>query len=67
LAAADRRKFISLLESRRSKISSELIVSAHTAEPETLAQRVYARASVQKRQDGGEMAILALIGTLPGG
>jgi len=32
-AAADRRKFIHLLASRRSKVSSALTIAAHTAEP----------------------------------
>ena len=66
-AAADRRKFISLMEARRSKISSELRVAAHTAEPEALARRAYARVPVQKGQDGGElMALVAFIATLSG-
>lgn len=66
LAAADRRKFISLLESRRSTIGSELIVAAHTAEPEALAKRAYTRASLQKGQGGGEMAFSAVIATPSG-
>jgi hypothetical protein len=67
LAAADRRQFISLLESHRSKIGSELRVAAHTADPETLAKRAYAHASVQRTQEGGElMALLTVIATLPG-
>lgn len=66
-AAADRRKFISLMESRSSKISSELKVAAHTAEPEALARRAYARVSVRKGQDGGDLlALLVVIATLSG-
>jgi hypothetical protein len=67
LAAADRGKFISLVDSRRSKISRDLTVAAHTAEPEALAKRAYARASVQKGQDGGElMALVSVIATESG-
>ena len=66
-AAADRRKFVSLMESRSSKISSELKVAAHTAEPEALARRAYARVSVRKGQDGGDLlALLVVIATLSG-
>ena len=66
LAAADRGKFISLVDSRRSKISRDLRVAAHTAEPEALAKRAYARA-VQKGQDGGElMALVSVIATESG-
>lgn len=64
LAAADRRKFIFLMESQRSKISSELRVAAHTADPEALAKRAFARESVQRGQDGGDlMALLMVIAT----
>jgi hypothetical protein len=66
LAAADRSTFISLLESRRSKIDRELRVAAHTAEPEVLAQRAYARVSLQKGQGGAEMAFFPFIATPSG-
>jgi hypothetical protein len=68
LAAADRRKFITLLESRSSKIGSELIVAAHTAEPETLARRAFAHRSVQQAQAGGGdfVLLLGVIATLSG-
>jgi hypothetical protein len=46
-AAADRRQFIALLETRRSQVSSELLIAAHTAEPELLAKRAFAK----QRQD----------------
>ena len=66
LAAAHRGKFISLVDSRRSKISRDLTVAAHPAEPEALAKRAYARA-VQKGQDGGElMALVSVIATVSG-
>jgi hypothetical protein len=64
LAAADRRKFITLLESCRSKIGSELIVAAHTAEPETLAKRAFAHAPVQQADGGEFLSLLSVIAML---
>jgi hypothetical protein len=49
-AAADRRQLIALLETRRSQVSSELLIAAHTAEPEALARRAFAKATREKRR-----------------
>jgi|RhiMethySRZTD1v2_1073278.scaffolds.fasta_scaffold1312980_1 hypothetical protein len=53
-AVADRRQFIALLETRHSPVSSELLIAAHTAEPETLAKRAFAKAVQDDAMAGGD-------------
>ena len=58
VAAADRRTFVAALEGRRSQLDREMLVAAHTAEPEALAKRVLARtADKEGQQDLGGLAI----------
>jgi hypothetical protein len=56
----DRRRFVALLEGRRSQLSAELLVAAHTAEPEALAKRGLARAADKK----GQSDLTALVGLI---
>jgi len=59
-ATADRRTFTALLESRRSPVSSELLIASHTAEPEALAKRAFAKAARERQQQAdGDLFFLA--------
>jgi hypothetical protein len=51
VAAADRRTFIAALQGRRSLLDAEMLVAAHTAEPEAVAKRAAARAVDKRRQE----------------
>ena len=59
-AAADRRQFMALLESRRSPVSSELLIASHTAEPEALAKRAFVKATREKQQQSDGDVFLAI-------
>lgn len=60
VAAADRRAFITALDGRGAQLDREMLVAAHTAEPEALAKRVVARTADKKR----ESELAALVGVI---
>ena len=51
---------------RRSELDREMLIAAHTAEPEALARRVVARA-VDKKGEGDPGFVLAIVASLAGG
>jgi len=57
---ADRRRFVALLSKPSSPIASDLLVAAHTVEPETLARK----ALEHVHRSGSEW--IALVGALAG-
>jgi hypothetical protein len=66
LNEADRRQFVDALAKASSATSKELVIAAHTAEPEKLAERAIAL-DKRKARGGADAAMLSILGTLAAG